>query len=300
MHWRMDWRAVGFDWNYARAFLIASEEGSFSAAARALGLAQPTVGRQIAALEEELGVTLFERIGNTLELTASGLELLEHVRSMSEAATRFSLSATGQSASLDGPVCITASELIAAHVLPPVVTRIRQEHPGIEIEIVASNSVADLRRREADIAVRNVSPSQPELVGKKLGDRRARLYAAPAYLERIGNPSSPEELARADFFGFDRSDLMIQGLRALGLHLTPKNFPIITSNHLVQWELAKQGLGICIVMDEVGDREPRVRRVLQELRPLSIPMWLITHRELHTSRRIRVVFDLLAEALRSG
>lgn len=216
---------------------------------------------------------------------------------MSDAATRVSLTATGQSLALDGPVCITASELIAAHVLPPMVARIRQEHPGIEVEIVASNSVADLRRREADIAVRNVSPSQPELVGKKIGDRAARLYAAPAYLERLGNPKTPEELARSDFFGFDRSELMIEGLRALGIPLAAKNFPIITSNHLVQWELAKLGLGICIVMDQVGDAEPRVRRVLPDLRPLVIPVWLTTHRELRTSRCIRVVFDLLAEEL---
>jgi DNA-binding transcriptional LysR family regulator len=294
----MDWRAVRFDWNRARAFFVAAEEGSFSAAGRALGIAQPTIGRQVAALEEELGVVLFERIGNALELTATGLDLLEHVRAMSDAATRVSLTATGQSLSVDGSVCITASELIAAHVLPPILGRIRRAHPGIEIEILASNSARDLRRREADIAVRNFMPTQPELVARKIADRSARLYAAPAYLEQIGNPTSPAELSRADFFGFDRTDLMIKGLRALGLELTPRNFPIITENHLVQWELAKQGVGICIVMDEVGDREPRVRRVLPDLPPIPVPVWLATHRELHTSRRIRVVFDLLADELR--
>lgn len=297
MRFCMDWRATRFNWNHARAFLVAAEEGSFSAAGRALHIAQPTIGRQVAALEAELGVTLFERIGSALELTSAGLDLIEHVRAMNDAATRVSLSATGQSLSIEGTVSITASELISTYILPPILARLRRAHPGIELEVVASNSARDLRRREADIAVRNFTPSQPELVAKKVADRSARLYATPEYLAELGNPSSPAELARADFFGFDRSELMISGLRALGIPLTSKNFPVITENHLVQWELCKQSAGICIVMDEVGDAEPRVRRVLPDLAPLPIPVWLATHRELRTSRRIRVVFDLLAEGL---
>lgn len=293
----MDRRAIRFDWNRARAFLVTAEEGSFSAAGRALAIAQPTIGRQVAGLEEELGVALFERVGSALVLTAAGMDLLEHVRAMGDAATRVSLTAAGQSLSVEGTVCITASELIAAHVMPPIIARLRREHPGIEIEIVASNTARDLQRREADIAIRNFMPTQPELVAKKIADRDARLYASPAYLERIGNPTSPADLANAEFFGFDRTDRMIGGLRALGLELTAKNFPIVTNNHLVQWELAKEGVGICIVMDEVGDAEPRVRRVLPDFPPLQVPVWLATHRELRTSRRIRVVFDLLAEAL---
>ena len=293
----MEWKAIRFDWNRARAFLVTAEEGSLSAAGRALGIAQPTIGRQVAALEEELGVTLFERIGGTIELTRAGLDLLEHLRVMGEAATRASLSAAGKSLSIDGTVCITASDLIAAYILPPIIARIRRLHPGIEIEILASNTARDLRRREADIAVRNFTPNQPELIAKKIAERHARLYATAAYLEQIGNPRAPADLSRADFFGFDRTPMMITHLRALGMELTPRNFPIVTDNHLVQWELAKQGLGICIVMDQVGDAEPRVRRVLPKLTPIPVPVWLVTHREMHTNRRIRVVFDLLAEGL---
>lgn len=293
----MDWRAVRFDWDRARAFLVTAEEGSFSAAGRALGIAQPTIGRQVAGLEEELGVLLFERVGSALVLTAAGLDVLEHARAMGEAARHLSLAAAGQAGSVEGTVCITASELVAAYILPPIVGRLRREHPGIEIEIVASNAARDLRRREADIAIRNFTPTQPELFARKIADRHARMYASPAYLERIGDPRTPADLTRAEFFGFDRTDLMIRGLRALGLELGARNFPIVTDNHLVQWELAKQGVGICIVMDEVGDAEPRVRRVLPDFPPLKIPVWLTTHSELRTSRRIRVVFDLLAAAL---
>ncbi len=297
MHFRMEWRAVGFDWNRARAFLVAAEEGSFSAAGRALGLTQPTVGRQVAGLEAELGVTLFARVGKHLELTPTGLELVEHVRSMGEAATRVSLAAAGQSQSIVGTVTITASEAIAAHLLPPILGQLRLEHPGIEVEIVASNQARDLRRREADIAIRNFRSSQPDLVVKKIRDSSARFYASPAYLERIGPVCAVEDLSRAELFAFDRSDTMLDGLRALGLDFSRDQFPIMTDNHLVQWELCKHGVGICIMMEEIGDAEPRVCRVLAELPPLPVPIWLVCHRELHTSRRIRLVFDRIAEEL---
>jgi DNA-binding transcriptional LysR family regulator len=293
----MDWRSVAFDWNRARAFLVAAEEGSFSAAARALGTTQPTVGRQVAALEEELGVTLFERVGTSLALTKSGIDLVEHVRAMSEAATRVSLAATGQSSSIVGSVCITASEAISAYLLPPIVKRLRREQPGIEIELVASNKARDLQRREADIAVRNFRVEQPDLIAQKLKDSRAHMYAAPSYLKQLGRVESANDLKRAELFAFDRTDLMIDGLRALGVEVTREQFPIVTENHLVQWELCKQGVGICIMMEEIGDAEPRVRRVLPSMAPLPIPMWLVCHRESRTSRRIRLVFDLLAEEL---
>ncbi|MFO0627122.1 MAG: LysR family transcriptional regulator [Polyangiales bacterium] len=295
----MDWRAARFDWNRARAFLAVAEERSFSAAARVLAMSQPTVGRQVAALERELGVALFERVGHTLALTAAGADLVEQVRAMREAATRVSRIAAGQSLALDGTVCITASELIAAYVLPPALARIRREHPGIEIEVVASNAVRDLRRREADIAVRNVKPTQPDLLARRFDDRAARAYATPACLARIGDLRRPDDVARAELFAFDRSDRIISYLAPLGVKLTPQNFPIVTENHLVQWALCREGIGIAFVMEEVGDRDPGVVRV-PGLPTLPVPIWLVAHRELATSRRIRVVFDLLAEELARG
>ncbi len=216
---------------------------------------------------------------------------------MGAAANRFSLTAAGSAEALDGTVCITSSELIAAYLLPPIVARLRCEHPGIELEIVAANEIRDLLRREADIAVRNVEPSHAELIGRKLGVASARPYASRAYLERLGNPKTPAEFGAAEFFGFDRSDRMLGFLRELGLTLTQRNFPIISGNHLVQWELAKRGVGICFVMEAVGDAEPGMVRVLPELDPIPVPIWLVSHRELRTSRRIRVVFEAVAEGL---
>jgi DNA-binding transcriptional LysR family regulator len=240
MHFRMDWKSVKFDWNRARAFLVTAEEGSLSAAARALGMAQPTLGRQVDALETELGVTLFERGGRGLTLTQAGLELLDHVRAMGDAAGRVSLTASGQAQSIEGSICITASEIYSAYLLPPIVTRLRREQPGIEVEIVASNAAIDLKRREADIAIRSFRPTQPDLIARKVGDDLARLYASQA----ISNGSAPRDAGgpvarRFHRLRHDRRD----GGRAepAGPALTQKNFPVLTASHLVHWELVKAG-----------------------------------------------------------
>jgi DNA-binding transcriptional LysR family regulator len=294
----MDWRAINFDWNRARAFLVTAEEGSFSAAARALSSTQPTVGRQVAALEQELGVTLFERVGTRLELTAGGLELLEHVRAMGAAANRTSLVATGQSESVEGSVCITASEAIAAFCLPPILQRLRLEHPGISLELVVSNEVRDLQRREADIAIRNIAPTRPDLIARKVGESTAHFYAAPSYIERIGALDSNDDLLRAELMGFEDPKYMVDMLqKILGVDCREDQFPVITSNHLVQWELCKQGAGVCMMMDEVAGKEPAVVRVFPALPSIPVPIWVVCHRELRTSRRLRLVFDWLAEGL---
>jgi DNA-binding transcriptional LysR family regulator len=298
MHICMDWRAIKFDWNQAKAFLVTAEEGSFSSAARALGLSQPTVGRQVAAFEAALGVTLFERVGTQLEITSAGLDLLEYVRAMGAAANSVSLAATGQAESIEGNVSITASEAVSAYLLPRALEEIRAQYPHIELELVVSNAPRDLQRREADIAVRNFQTSQPDLIARKIRDAEARLYASKRYLDARPPITELADIAHADIFAFDRSDLMIAGLQKLGLDVRREQFPISAQSHLVQWEMCKQGLGICIMMAEVGEAEPAVITVLPEI-SIPIPIWLVCHRELRTSRRIRVVFDILADFLSS-
>ncbi|MBU2944675.1 LysR family transcriptional regulator [Shimia thalassica] len=294
----MDWRAVKFDWNKARAFLVTAEEGSLSAAARALGMAQPTLGRQVDGLEQELGVVLFERVGRGLTLTPSGLELLDHVRDMGDAAGRVSLTALGQSQALEGTISISASETYATVLLPPLVAKLRQQEPGIHVEIVVANHASDLLRREADIAIRNFRPTEPDLIAKKIGMVDAALYATPQYIKKIGTPTTPYALRHADFVNMDRTGGMLKGLNSLGLGLTEANFPLLTESYLVMWELVKQGAAIGILDAHIGDAEPNVRRVLPDLEPLTFPIWLVAHREVTTSRRIRRVFDFLAEELK--
>lgn len=293
----MDWRSVTFDWNRARAFLVTAEEGSLSAAARALGMAQPTLGRQVSALEAELGVALFERTGRGLTLTPTGLDLVEHVRAMGDAASRVSLLASGHSQEIAGQIRITASEVYSAFLLPPVIARLRHSQPRLDVEVVATNEIRDLRRREADIAIRNARPTDPTLIARRIATDTAHLYAAPGYLARIGPPETPADLSGADFIGFDRTEMMPKALAQLGLDLTLANFSLVTANHLVQLALARQGCGIAIFPAHVGDAAAGLVRVLPALPAIELPVWLVAHRDLATSRRVRLVYDTLAEAL---
>ena len=291
----MEWKSVSFDWNQIRAFLATVDEGSFSAAARVLGLTQPTLGRQIAALEADLGVTLFERNGRRMDLTKSGLELVEQARAMLLAAGQISLTASGQSQSIEGEVSITATEAMMAYMLPPFVARLRQQAPGIEIRLVASDKVSDLTAREADIAIRHVQPEQPDLIAKKLGQTQARLYGASSYLDQIGRPDATKDLTGVDFIGQDHYLRSLRVLSGRGLNLDRANYKMISSSSVTLWEMVKAGLGLAVMTDDVAQCTPGVEAAFPDMEPFDVPVWLVTHRELHSSRRIRMVFDLLAE-----
>lgn len=294
----MDWKSIKFDWNRARAFLVTAEEGSLSAAARALGMTQPTLGRQVSALEAELGVSLFERVGRGLNLTPSGLDLLEHAQVMGQAATKLSLVANGHSQEIAGKVCISASEIHAAYLLPSIINKLRLIEPGIILEVISSNNPSDLLRREADIAIRSFRPTQAELISQKIADVEAPLFAAKSYLNRVGIPKTISDLKDADFVTIGDVHAFIKGLKQLGVELTEKNFPVQSSSHIVHWELVKQGLGIGIAPLDIGSYEPLVERVLPGFKLMSFPIWLTSHRELRTNKRIRLVFDFLADELR--
>ncbi len=284
-----------FDWNQVRAFLATVEEGSLSAASRSLGLTQPTLSRQVAALEADLKVTLFERVGRSLLLTQSGVELLEHVKTMGKAANRISLTASGQSQTIEGQVSITASEIVSAYILPPFLEELHKVAPNIEVEIVSTNSVRDLTRREADIAIRHVRPQQPDLIAKLVHETTASLYASSAYLERHGRPQKPDDLSDAQFIGFESVDRILPALKAMGLSLNKDNFKLISNSSVVCIQMVRQGLGIGLMSKEIAQLMPDLELVFPQLEPISVPVWLTSHRELQTAARIRLVFDLLAQ-----
>ena len=293
----MNWQSITFDWNQARAFLVTADEGSLSAAARALGLTQPTLSRQVAALEEKLGVTLFERVSKSLILTEAGVELAEHVRAMGEAASRVSLAASGQAQQVEGLVTLSTTDLMAAYVLPDTLRNLEKKAPGIEIKILCTNSLSDLRRREADIAIRHVEPDHPDLVARKLRDAPARIFAAKSLLQSFGRPLKKKDAADLDFVGFDNNEELVGYLRQFGLPVSEANIKLSCPSGMVAWELVRQGFGLSIMADEIAARCPEVAPAFDDVEPVTFPIWLVTHRELHTSRRIRVVFDHLAEGL---
>jgi DNA-binding transcriptional LysR family regulator len=291
----INWQAVSFDWNQVRAFLATAEEGSLSAAARALQATQPTLSRQVSALEQDLGVTLFERGHRSMDLTESGVELLEHVREMGEAALRVSLAASGQAQDIEGQVTITATNMFATKHLPLILASVRDEAPGLEIEILTSNDVRDLRRREADISIRHARPEHSDLIAKRIGETVAQLYAATSYLDRVGRPKRPSDLVTFDFIGFEDPELMLPHFNAMGVPVTRDHFKLYTASGTLYLALIEQGLGAGVLTKDVADERPDLELVEPNLPPFEVPVWLVTHRELHTSRKIRLVFDLIAD-----
>lgn len=286
------------DWNHIRAFLATAETGSLSAAARQLGLTQPTLSRQVAALEEDLGILLFERVGRTLDLTSAGVELLDHTKQMGEAANLFALTASGQSQSIEGEVRITASDILSAYLMPGFLRELEEMAPKLKVNIIAANDIRDLLRREADIAVRHVRPEQPDLIAKLIVDANASLYASDSYLQKHGTPTTREELIDHKFVSFGDASQMVAFLKDVDVHVTPDNFPLGSENGLVAWQFATEGFGLCIMDDMIASNMPQMRRIVTENEIVKFPVWLATHQELHTSRRIRLVFDLLSDYLK--
>lgn len=288
-----NWTALNFDWNQARAFLATAEQGSYTAAAKALGVSQPTLGRQVAALEQSLGILLFEKAGRGLTLTANGQALLCHVRAMAEAANAFSLGAAGRSDTLEGRVCISATIMVATYVLPPLLRQLRQEAPGISLEVLATDATSDLRKREADIAIRHFQPQQGELIAKALPNAYAHLYAHPDYLARLAPLQQPSDLAQAELIGFSDNTPLIEALNQHGYPVHSNHFTLFTDNHLVHWQLVKEAAAVGIIPNFVGDTEPSVQRLFPQTAGFEFPNYLVVHPELRTTRRVRLVFDFL-------
>ncbi|WP_299048507.1 LysR family transcriptional regulator [uncultured Tateyamaria sp.] len=287
----------GFDWTHLRAFLATADAGSLSAAARDLGLTQPTVGRQVAALEEELQLALFERTPRTMTLTDAGRDLLVEARKMGEAAARINVIAQGRTQGLDGTIRVTASDMMSAYVLPDTLLTLRGLAPRLRIDVIAANDIRDILKREADIAIRHVRPTEPDLIARKIGDSSAHLYASKSYVAARGLPATVADLKDHDFISMSDDDMYIAAMAEYGIPVSPANLRSGSTSGITTWELMRKGFGIFPMSDHIGDQFDDAVRLLDGVTDLSFPVWLVTHRELHTSKRIRLVFDLLADML---
>lgn len=293
----MNWKAISFDWNQLRAFLATAEEGSFSAAARALSTTQPTISRQISALEASLKVTLVERNVTGQTLTVAGQELLDHARLMGEAATLISLAADRQSQEISGEVALAATDLMSAAILPGILSQLREIAPSITIRVKDSNQTLNLVQREADISIRHSRPGEQELIARHVGDLRANLYASSSYLDGAGRPRTLREVADHSFIGIPDPDHLIAPLHNIGIPLRAESFVIQPDSSMVNWEMVKAGHGVSMLPEVLGEAEANVEKVLTDVPSLEFPVWLVTHKELQTSPRIRTVFDFLANQL---
>lgn len=291
----MDWKHIRFDWNHARSFLVVAEEGSFSAAGRALNMSQPTLGRQIAAFEQELKLTLFERAGKKLVLTESGQKLYQHVSQMAESANQVLLTALGQDETIAGKVSISLTELDAFFRFPPLVNKLKEYAPNIDIELIVSNQVSDLKRREADIAMRYQRPTDLDLIAKKIGQETVYLYGHKDLVNSFED-KSPNDIADVQIIGFDYGDHLTQHLKRSHWLLKHNPFTMVCNNQLVQWQLAKYTRSLILLPEHIAQANPDLRIAFKDhFEPFKIDAWLVSHRELHTSKRVRLVFDFLAK-----
>lgn len=285
------------DWSLVRAFLAVAEEGSLSAAARALGSSQPTLGRQVREAEEALGVRLFERHAKGLSLSKIGHAILPAAQAMRAAAGEISLIAAGQDQAPTGVVRITASVIVSHYVLPPILAQLRAEEPGIKIELDATDSTDNLLFREADIALRMYRPEQLDMVTRHVVDLPLGLFAARSYLDRVGRPDSGEDLMEMDWVGYDRSDLMVKGMRAMGWDVARDFFATRTDDQAANFRLIEAGCGVGIAQVATGNSSPHVERLFEDMEMPSLPVWLTVHEALRRVPRIARVWEALAHDL---
>ena len=288
---------TSFDWSLVRSFLAVLDHGSLLAAARQLQSSQPTIGRHIAELESQLRVALFDRTGRGLVPTEAALRLADSARTMQSGADQLARGVIGVDRSSAGTVRITASQPVSCYVLPLLLAQMRLILPDIQVELVASNSVNNLLRREADIAVRMVQPEQATLVARRIGKVALRSCAHQDYLRRRGIPREPADLLEHDLIGGDRNDETLKGFAAAGLLVEREQFSFRTDDLIVVWQAVRAGLGIGFVSEHLLRTDPAVVPLLPKLKIQPLPVWLVVHKEIRTSKRIRAVYDFLANAL---
>lgn len=284
-------------WDDQRAFLAVLEEGSLSAAARRLGLAQPTVRARIEALERALGTVLFTRSAQGLRPTGQGRALGDHARAMAHASEAFLRAAAAPPGSVAGAVRLSVPEFMGLEVLPPMLAGLRARHPDLAIEMSLSNARANLGEQEADVALRTHPPSQDTLVARKVGTVPLGLFAHRDYVAGRGLPATLDDLVSHDVIGPDRSPADLGLARAMLPPPVLARIVMRTDSHPAQLALARAGLGIAVVQRPVGLADPRLVPVLPDAFAAPLPMWLVTHRDLRHVPRVRAVLDHLAEAL---
>jgi DNA-binding transcriptional LysR family regulator len=286
-----------FDWSLAKSFLAVLDAGSLMGAARRLQAQQPTLSRHIAELEAQLGVPLFERTGRGVTPTAAALAIADAARQMQDGAGALARSLAKSRDATTGTVRVTTSQVAATWMLPPLLAHLQQAEPGIDVELVASNQLTNLLRREADIAVRMVRPQQGSLVARKLADIPIVAAAHESYLARAGTPRRPEDLLGHRLIGYDRDETIVRGFAGIGLVLARERFALRTDDQVAYGRLVAAGAGIGFVARYNIDHWPGVQEVLPQLQIPPLPCWLAVHREIRGNRLVRRVYDFLAEAI---
>jgi DNA-binding transcriptional LysR family regulator len=284
-------------WDLYGALLAVLREGSLSGAARMLGLTQPTVRRQIEQLEDELGVVLFTRAANGLVPTEAARAALPYAESIASSARALGRVVSAGHDAARGTVRVTCSEIVGVEVLPPMLAALRSSKPDLQIEIVATNRTEDLLRRDADVAIRMVEPTQAGLVRKRAGRIELGLFAHPRYLDEHPAPKALADLADGHaLVGADRSRGLIDALAAFGLQVTTKHFGVRSDSDVVQLAAVRAGLGIGVCQVPLSREPVALVRVAPQF-TFHLETWVVMHEDLRASARVRAVFDHLVTAI---
>jgi DNA-binding transcriptional LysR family regulator len=289
--------ALDIGWELYRSFLGVLNHGSLSGAARALGVAQPTIGRHIAALEKSLGLALFTRSQTGFLPTEAGQSLRVYAESLQSTVAALERAAASQGSTVSGSVRVTASDVIGVEVLPGIIARLRDQHPDLVVELSLSDRVQDLVQREADIAVRLMRPRQELLVAQRVGQIELGLHAHRNYLSRRGTPKNVADLANHALIGFDETTAFIRDAGKAFSVWRREAFSVRTDNNLAQLALIRSGAGIGVCQAAIAKRDNQLVRVLPKQVSLSLETWITMHQDLRSSPRCRVTFDALVNGL---
>ena len=275
-------------WDDIRYFLALSRSGSLSGAARSLGVEHSTVARRVDALEQTLGLKLFDRLPRGWVLTAEGHELSAQAAKLDEEAQAFARLAVGASA-IEGTVRISAPPVLASHVLVPRLARRREDWSRIQVEIIGEAREANLARGEADLALRMSRPTAPGLVVRKVGQLRYGLYGAPLWHQR------PE--ADWVFLGYDESLSQVPQQRWLTKIAGDRPFVFRSNDLSALVQAAVEGLGVTTIPHVLAAGQPGLQRMPTALEETGRDVWLVMHPDTKRSPRIRLMADLVFETL---
>ena len=286
-------------WDHFRSFLAVLDEGSLSAAARTLGLTQPTVGRHIEALEAMFGTALFLRIPQGLLPTDTALAMRPQAEVMAASSATLARIASGAHQNAQGTVRISASEIVAIEILPPVLASLQESHPKLEIELSLSDKVEDLLRHQADIAVRMVAPQQGNLLSQRIGTIRIGFHAHKSYLAKHGTPVTLEDLHQHRLIGFDRHLAYIRDILKMRPDLAQIHFAFRCDSNAAQFAAIRSGAGIGMCQTTLAKRHDDLVEVLPNQLNINLDTYVVMHEDLKHSPRCRVTFDAIVNGLKA-
>lgn len=286
------------NWDHLRTFLAVIDRGSLSAAARDLGITQPTAGRHIGDLEAATGHSLFLRTASGLFPNEQAEALVPHARAMAYSAAAFARTASGMTGQVSGTVRISASEIVGVEILPQIIATLQARHPELTVELSATDAVEDLLKRQADVAIRMTEPRQDALVVKFIGVIQLGFHATKSYLETHGVPESLDDLGRHRLVGFDRQSAYLRAMADRFPAAASARFTFRADSNLAQFAAIRAGCGIGMCQINLARRHEDLVHVLTDFR-LPLPTWVAMHEDMKSTPRCRVAFDALVAGLQT-